>query len=329
MDIERLDHEDPAGVAELAALMEACRAVDAPFLHPDTVEMVAADLRWGHDQSPSEHHLLRDGGEVVGWAGVYTFVHDNLDLAWLVGGVHPDRRKAGLGSTLLEHALGRCRELGRTSIGADAWEGSPGVEFLAHHGFDRKSQAILRRQEVDALEPGLVEDLHAHALLKASNYELLYFEGPLPDEIISDYAAMAASINDAPLDDLELEDDVYSPERGRLVEEAQQGRNRDHLRIAARHRDTGELAGHTEVVVERWAPSVAHQLDTAVAPAHRGHRLGLLLKSAMVLWLRERNPDVRTVDTWNAESNGYMIQVNEQLGYRVLARELQFQTRLS
>ena len=135
--------------------------------------------------------------------------------------------------------------------------------------------------------------------------------------------------NDAPLDDLELEDDNYNPERTRRVEEAQQGRNRDHLRIAARHRSTGELAGHTEVVVERWDPSVAHQLDTAVAPQHRGHRLGLLLKAEMVLWLRERNPQVRTVDTWNAESNDHMIEVNEQLGYRVVARELQFQRRLT
>ena len=80
--------------------------------------------------------------------------------------------------------------------------------------------------------------------------------------------------------------------------------------------------------MERWAPTVAYQYDTAVAPGHRGHRLGLLLKSAMVQWLRERNPDVLTVDTWNAESNSFMIEVNEQLGYRVVGRELQFQRRL-
>jgi hypothetical protein len=37
---------------------------------------------------------------------------------------------------------------------------------------------------------------------------------------------------------------------------------------------------------------------------------------------------VETVDTWNAESNAHMIGVNEQLGYRVLGRELAFQRRI-
>ena len=48
----------------------------------------------------------------------------------------------------------------------------------------------------------------------------------------------------------------------------------------------------------------------------------------MVLWLAEVEPQVETVDTWNAESNAHMIGVNERLGYRVLGREMQFQRRL-
>ena len=326
--IERLDHDDHEGVAALTDLWEATRLTDSPFLHHQTVEMVAADLRFNHDQQPSEHYLGRVDGQVAGFGALYASTYDNLDVAWLQGVVHPDFRKAGVGTALLEHLHGRCLELGRPSVGSDAWDATPGVPFLESVGYVRKSQAILRRQELTALAPGQVEGMHALALEKAGDYELLHFDGPLPDDLIEDYGRMAASINDAPLDDLELEDDDYSPERIRKVEEAQRGRNRDHLRIAARHRRTGELGGHTELVVERWDPSVAYQLDTAVSPAHRGHRLGLLLKSAMVMWLRERNPEVRTVDTWNAESNGYMIQVNEQLGYRVVARELQFQRRL-
>ena len=329
VQIERLDYDDLEGVRRLAELMEACRVHDTPFEHRQSVEMVAADLRYGHDQEPSEHYLARVRGELVGFGAIYTSTWDNLDVAWVVGQVHPDVRKGGVGTALLEHVHERCLEIGRPSIGSDAWEGTPGTAFLEKHRYDKKSQAILRRQDLGDLTPGQVERLRDHALERAGDYELVRFDGPLPEEILEDYCHMASSINDAPLDDLELEDDNYNPERTRRVEEAQQGRNRDHLRIAARHRSTGELAGHTEVVVERWDPSVAHQLDTAVAPQHRGHRLGLLLKAEMVLWLRERNPQVRTVDTWNAESNDHMIEVNEQLGYRVVARELQFQRRLT
>jgi hypothetical protein len=51
----------------------------------------------------------------------------------------------------------------------------------------------------------------------------------------------------------------------------------------------------------------------------------MLLKAGMVRWLAEAEPQVQTVDTWNAESNEHMIDVNEALGYRVLGRELVFQ----
>jgi hypothetical protein len=78
--------------------------------------------------------------------------------------------------------------------------------------------------------------------------------------------------------------------------------------------------------VQEQRPTVADQHDTAVTRAHRGHRLGMLLKAGMLLWLAEAEPQLETVDTWNAESNDHMISVNEALGYRVVARELQFQT---
>ena len=48
----------------------------------------------------------------------------------------------------------------------------------------------------------------------------------------------------------------------------------------------------------------------------------------MLLWLAEAEPQLATVDTWNAESNDHMIAVNEALGYRVMGRELQFQKSL-
>ena len=45
----------------------------------------------------------------------------------------------------------------------------------------------------------------------------------------------------------------------------------------------------------------------------------------MNIWLREAEPQLETIDTWNAESNDHMIGVNELLGYRVLGREHEYQ----
>ena len=81
------------------------------------------------------------------------------------------------------------------------------------------------------------------------------------------------------------------------------------------------------MTVDSENPAWGEQEDTSVVRAHRGHRLGLLLKADMMRWLAEAEPQLETLDTWNAESNDHMIGVNERLGYRVMGRELQFQRR--
>ena len=45
----------------------------------------------------------------------------------------------------------------------------------------------------------------------------------------------------------------------------------------------------------------------------------------MNLWLRDVQPQLVSIDTWNAESNDHMIAVNEAIGYRIMGRELEFQ----
>ena len=88
------------------------------------------------------------------------------------------------------------------------------------------------------------------------------------------------------------------------------------------------LAGQTVVAVDGERPELGEQHDTSVVAEHRGHRLGLLLKLEMLRWLAETEPQVRELDTWNAESNDHMIGVNELLCYRVLGRVLDYQRSL-
>ena len=110
--------------------------------------------------------------------------------------------------------------------------------------------------------------LRSGSLAAASAYELLQLTGPLPDDLLEGMVAVTDSINDAPKDDLEVEDDVFSPERLRAYEEAQAKSDRTTYRVIARHKDTGELAGHTVIAVERERPYLGEQHDTAVARAN-------------------------------------------------------------
>ena len=115
---------------------------------------------------------------------------------------------------------------------------------------------------------------------------------------------------------LEFEDEVFDLARMRDAERAHELRGERVRRVIARHRATGEVAGHTYLVVRPWAPREAGQWDTSVAAPHRGHRLGFALKIEMLRWLAEEEPRVEVVETWNNTDNTPMISVNEALGYR-------------
>ena len=69
-----------------------------------------------------------------------------------------------------------------------------------------------------------------------------------------------------------------------------------------------------------WKAGRGFQALTAVVRAHRGHRLGLRLKLAMMELLAEAEPQVRQLFTTNTETNEHMIAINETLGYRVLGQ---------
>jgi len=305
--------------------------VDAPWQHPATAYRREMIMRHGWDGDLAPHYLAYDGGTPVGLLEVMTSSYDNPDFAWLSLGIRPECRRRGLGTALMRAAWEVSRALGRTLIGSDGWESEQTRGFATALGFEQKSQSIHRRQHLAELPAHLIDDLYDEAAKHAGDYELVRIRGYSPVELLEELAGITAAINDAPLDDLEIEDEVFTPQRIHAYERSQiEGGFRFH-RLLARHRGTGELAGQTVVTVATEAPGIGDQHDTSVVGAHRGHRLGLLLKAEMVRWLVGPDgvePQLRTIDTWNTESNDHMIDINERLGYRILGRTLEYQRRV-
>jgi len=242
--------------------------------------------------------------------------------------IHPDHRGHGYDDELLAYGEQVAVRDGRNLVGLGVWEIPYLTEFAQRNGYEQKSVDICRLQELGEVEWDTAEKLHEESAQAAGDYELLHITDVVPDDLMDGMVALTAFINDAPKDDLEMEDDVYSPERIRAYENAQRAQARTIRRVVARHRSTGDLAGHTTIAVEQERPQFGHQHDTAVAGDHRGHRLGALLKTGMLLWLRTEEPALRQVITWNAESNSHMIGINEQLGYRIVGRGLGFQKKV-
>jgi GNAT superfamily N-acetyltransferase len=324
------EHLDDRDVAGAVALLEAARLVDSPHqLVGPTVFSYTAFLQTGWDGTPPDAALARDDkGRVVGVLQVTLPHWDNTHLGSVDVTVDPLARRQGIGRRLFETGIERVRAAGRRLVLTDCWAETAGVEFAEAMGLERASVGVQRRQDLCALDWPLLDAEYAEAESRAGGYELLRIAGPTPEDMLVDVAAMTAAINDAPIDDLEIEDEVFTAERIRIFEAAQlAGRNRIY-RVIARERETGVLGGHTMVGVDAEHPGYAGQYDTSVLQAHRGHRLGRLLKIAMLQWLADEEPQLRKLDTWNAASNAHMIEVNEILGYEIVASGIEWQRHL-
>ncbi len=329
MQILETKADDARTVEEYVELVNAVSAADAPWEHPATVASVTGLWKRGWDGEKPRVFVARDDdNRLVGFLEYWAGEWDNTDLAWLWLAVHPSARRRGIGSALMNHAFDVARADGRPKLGVEGWDSPTTYAFAESVGFEKKSQAVNRRQHLSDVDPAVMRKLYDEAMSVAADYDLVRIVGRTPDDLIEKVAVMSAAINDAPMDDLDIEDEVFPPERIRAYEDAQLANGHRLYRLVAQHRGTGELAGHTVVAVEAERPAIGHQHDTSVVREHRGHRLGLLLKTGMVLWLAEEEPQLETVDTWNAESNDHMIGVNEQLGYRPMGRGLQFQRML-
>ena len=326
MELVEFGADDTAHVDAFLALTQAMDAADCPWEPVRTRFRQVCYMRHSWEGEPGRWFLGYDGHEPVGTAVLDASDYDNLEMAWFTLRVGPAYRRRGHGTWLLHELEAQAIAAGRTLLGMDGWDTPALHAFAASTGYGRKS-AEIRRVQVVAEAPELTP-IREEAARFAGDYELQRFDGYTPDDLLPALAELTAAINDAPFDDLEWEDEVYSPERVRAYERAQIESGYRVRRIVARHRPTGELAGHTVTVVDEEDPANAEQHDTSVVRAHRGHRLGLLLKTEMLGWLADEEPQVERVFTNNAESNRHMIAVNERLGYRPAGRSLEFQRRL-
>lgn len=325
MEITRFTPDDTEALREWVEVANAARRHGSPWEHPLTVHQAEGRLRYGWDLEVGVTFLATQDGDVVGTAAYSVSDYDNLHLAGVDVAVRSEHRRLGHGSTLFEAMVEQVRRIGRTSVLIGGWEGDAVRGFAARHGLEQKAVEVRRRQRLADLDWAVLDRLHAEAVERGAAYDVVPLPVPSNDDQLTALAEVASSINDAPTDDLDIEDEVFSADRMRAYETAMERRDIRLHRVVARQRDTGVLAGQTVMAVDGERPELAEQHDTTVARDHRGHRLGTLLKLDMLRRLREQEPQLTTIDTWNAESNDFMIGVNEAMGYRVVGRALDFQ----
>ncbi|MBB6039377.1 GNAT superfamily N-acetyltransferase [Phytomonospora endophytica] len=327
MRIEALHVDDDAAVRELAELRRAVLAHDEPE-HPGAdAEVLAALLRAPRPGNDFQHWIVRSGDSLVGYAELMLPQVENRTSAQLEGHVHPDHRRRGIGTALYRHCAAQAVAEKRTRISAHTTghvtggkftRTEPGVSFLSAMGLTRVLDEVRSGLDLATVDDAVLDRLNTEAWAKAAEYELLTWIDRAPESLAEGVAYLEGRMGtDVPTGDLDIEPQRFDLARWRAIEDVSVRRLRTTYYAAARHVDTDEVAAWTGVVVPRRPRSLGHQTTTIVDPAHRGRRLGTLVKLGNLARLRADEPELRSVETYNSVHNTHMIAINEAMGFVV------------
>jgi RimJ/RimL family protein N-acetyltransferase len=187
----------------------------------------------------------------------------------------------------------------------------------------------VQRELVLPVDDGLLGGLAEDAAGSHAAYTLRSWSGPVPDDLLQGWAEITSTLaTEAPTGELELEPEAVSTDavREREVTIERQGRTKYNTVALS---GTGEVVAYTDLATTVHEPGRAYQWGTLVHRAHRGHRLGVAVKVANLRLLQRERPDITRLTTYNAEVNRHMIEVNEAIGFRPVARLGDFQKKLA
>jgi GNAT superfamily N-acetyltransferase len=332
MEIRSLDVADAAQLREFYDVSYRAEMEDGRDWNGHwTFDELASTLRDVTPEQQAAGLAAYDGDRLVG-AGVLMWSDaDNVDKAYVFPMVDPPDRGRGVGSALTEAMVERCRAMGRTTITSNAAYAGPErddaapMRFAARHGFRVANTEIQRQLHLPVAE-GLLDEVDAEGVGHRAGYVVETFVGDLPDELLPSYCDLVNQlIVDAPSGEVDYEANAQTPEsmREHIALQRKIGRPvyrslalRDGLAVAQ-----SDLALQTE-------GDTAVQWGTYVHRDHRGHRLGAAVKVANLRAVQRDRPDITRVDTSNAETNSWMVSINERLGFEVLAVAPSFVRRL-
>ncbi len=324
MQQRRVDPNDASAFAAWFDVYHRSEALrdppERPSWLPEEIRARAQD-----DGGADVTHLLSfvDETDTVLSVARVDVTRDNA--TWLRAEVHvdPPHRRRGVGSAHLALVEEYVRDHGRPEIAVTVMEGEHDLHAGAHRSFAPRHGYVLadeaaRRDLLWPRPPGERDALKESWSAFAEGYDIVSWNGRTPDRWVDDRVYLAEVMPlEAPFGDLSPSHESWDLDRLRRLEDRVDAMGRDYLVAVARHRASNHLVGFSELTVSRETPQIAYQWDTLVLTAHRGHRLGGLMKLATMDLLETTALQVREISTFNSVANVPMIRVNKQLGARL------------
>jgi GNAT superfamily N-acetyltransferase len=304
----------PEEIQSLVETVNAALAVDLPDDPPWQDVQVREYLA---ETMPGERRInwvAEDDRLAEGDSSIFAHVGLLLlgDIGVLEVLVHPRLRRRGLGRELVAVAARRAYLEGFSSIGVEAIGGTPAIPFYESLGFEREyveTRSVLSLSKVDWTALGEM----GRGI--GNGYRIEYHPGGPPENLLEPYsqAKLEAQHDEG---DLDLAPRSSDPQRLRDSLNTLHKRGLKPYIVLAIHEASGVVAGLTEVVVPAQHPERADQYDTIVVRDHRGYGIDRAIKARMLFELRTAEPELREVQTWNAQHNESMLKVNAELGFQ-------------
>ena len=336
-DIIRFQGTEPALLDDLYAGYAAAFPLDhpdEPMPDREAVGQMLANKPHGLD---AEFYAAHVDGRCAGFALLFLPRLDNTHLVNLELVVFPEHRRRGVGRLLADLAEQRTRELGRTTIvsrtAAKADGTSPGPYFAEAVGAEAAMTEVVRRLDLSDVDESVYAALLADCRERSAGYEIVQWtdgvDGPTPEEYVDDLALLVVRLElDAPKGGLNMEASAPDPDmiRTRTHRNGRAGIRQIHTGV--RDRASGRIVAWSALTTMAADRGYGQQGVTVVDPAHRGLRLGTLVKLENLSYARSVEPLLRLIETSNAGENRHMIAINEALGFRVRGRIHNFQKEL-
>jgi GNAT superfamily N-acetyltransferase len=274
-----------------------------------------------------------DGDRMLATATLWSFLLDNTDKAFFALDVDVTARRRGIGRAMLERLEQLAKDDHRQLVLTDTK--LPFAEREAH-GYRRFAEACgyeLSNYEVVRHLPLPVPDESVQGWLDEAaphheGYTIETYVDEVPDELLGSLCHLMGELAvDAPTGAVDFEHEVVTPERFADMLTAITAMGRSRFETVAVTPDR-EVVAHSTLAVPRSDSTVVFQWGTMVHREHRGHRLGLATKAVNLRAAQAVRDDLTLITTQNAETNDFMVSINEKMGFRPVEVAVELVKRL-
>jgi GNAT superfamily N-acetyltransferase len=240
---------------------------------------------------------------------------NNKHLAILEISLLPEYRRKGIGRKLLVKAYRFAKESGKGVLILNTSEPS-GRSFIKEIGAQEALTSAENRLHMNEVDWEMMESWSKDGPVR-SDGSMIQFFSTVPEEIVEPYCVFFTEVaNQAPLDELDINDLILTPETLRKMESDREAMGLVQL-VAITTESNGDISGLTEITYRPERETMLSQGLTGVQEIYRGKGLGKWLKAAMLLQIRKDFPKVKIVSTGNANSNAPMLAINKMMGFKL------------